>query len=108
MTYALDYDNFEGTGIGNVSLEQFVAVIENLTDIMDVDEEVNFDEQESLATAEITYRDSANYKYPFALQLTDEGHVLIVEPTWEADEDDEKELFWSILREYFGVAASFY
>lgn len=108
MTYELNYEDFVGTGIEDVSLEQFVEVIEKLTDSMNLDEDVKFDEIESLATAEITYRDSANYKYPFALQLTGEGHVLIVEPAWEADEDDEEDLFWSILRESFGVAPSFY
>jgi hypothetical protein len=42
------------------------------------------------ATASITYRDSANYKYSFALQLTGEGMVLIVEPEWYQDEEEDK------------------
>lgn len=108
MTYELDYDNFAGTGIEDVSLEQFVEVVEKLTDSMELDEEVDFKEEEGLATVQITYRDSDNYKYPFALQLTGEGSVMVVEPKWQGDEEDEKDLFWSILREYFDVAPSFY
>lgn len=105
MTNGLDYKNFETTGIDGVSVEQFVDVIEKLKDLMELEQEIHFDEDESNATANIMYRDSANYKYPFALQLSRGGEVLIVEPEWYQDEDEEKDLFWSILREYFGVTS---
>ena len=103
MTNVLDYKGFESTGIEGVSVEQFVDAIEKLNEFMELEEGIHFDEDESNATASIMYRDSANYKYPFALQLSRGGEVLIVEPEWYQDEDEEKDLFWSILREYFGV-----
>jgi hypothetical protein len=73
-----------------VSVEQFVDVIEKLTEYMELEEDIHFDESEVNATASITYRDSANYKYSFALQLTGEGMVLIVEPEWYQDEEEDK------------------
>lgn len=101
MTYVLEVERLESTEIIGVSVEHFVNVVEKLNKFMGMDEDIHFEEIEEGLGTTITYRDSANYKYPFSLLLNGRGEVLIVEPDWFGDEEEEQELFGSILREYF-------
>lgn len=107
MTDTLNYDEFLNSDITGIDEEKFLKASQQIADVMDLDEEIEYIQGEEQPTVEITYRDSANYKYPFALQLSVTGELLVVEPEWEDDEADEQELFWNILREHFGVASSF-
>lgn len=108
MSGTLNYDEFMNTGIDKVTKVTFLKVAQQLMDIMYMDEKVELVQDEEQPTVEITYRDSSNYKYPFALQLAADGYLWVAEPEWEEDEAEEQELFWNILREQFNVSPSFY
>lgn len=98
------------TGATDVPMENFVQICERLALLSDV-EHVEFrtdaDDMPG-TTAVIMYRDEYNYKYPFALYLTPDASVEVQEPEWKQDEDEDKEVFWHVLREELRVPHPFY
>lgn len=103
MTNVIVFKGFELTGIEGVSVEQFMHVIERLNESIGLNEAIDFVKNEESITTGITYRDTANHHYPFALQLNGGGQLLIIEPDWFEDEEEEIDLFWGMLRKHFGV-----
>ena len=99
MTSIVDFEGFKFFGIKGMSVEQFVEIVEKLNGLMEVDKDIQFENTEDSITTIITYRDNAN----FALQLNREGEVLIVEPDWFGDEQEEKDLFTRIIIEAFST-----
>lgn len=110
MDIVIDANKVIPLGADGVPVETFIEICEKLAIDWDVAELEYRENVEGLdgITAVIWYRDSDNYKYPFALNLRGDGHVLIQEPEWEMDESEDMELFWSELREAFNVPTPFY
>lgn len=98
-------NEFQDSGIIGVTQSKFSEVLEKLRQWYDCDEEVKMDVDEELPTVTMTFRDADNYKHPFRLQLATNGDVLVGEPEWEQDEDEDRDYFWSVLREQFEEVA---
>lgn len=99
-------EGFEFTGIDGISLERFLEAVEKLEERMEMGGDAPVDEADGNVAVTITYRDSCNYKYDFALQLNEKGQVLMIEPDWYEDEKEERDLLLSIICEEFQVSTN--
>lgn len=95
--------HFEVMGINNVSLEQFLDAVHGIEQFMELGQESPIETIDSNTMACITFRDSANYKYDFWLQLNHLGQILISEPKWYNDESSERDFLLGVICTEFGV-----
>ncbi|WP_442637982.1 hypothetical protein [Rossellomorea marisflavi] len=98
-----DERHFEVMGINNVSLEQFLDAVHRIEQFMELGQESPIETIDSKTIACITFRDSANYKYDFWLQLNTLGQILICEPEWNNDESSERDFLLGVICTEFGV-----
>lgn len=99
----IDEGEMISIGVLGLSEADFVKLAKEIAELSDVAEVEMVENPEDMEGKSVIlwHRDAGNYKYPFALKRTSDGDVWVQEPTWYGDEDDDKELFWDILRDKF-------
>lgn len=93
---------YSRTHITGVTAEDFKEKVTSFSDEMEYGEKPVVKEDDVLLI-EMDYRDGGNYRHSIAIALDAEGRVWVDEPEWNADEEEDRILFWERIYELFSV-----